>query len=282
MDILVALPITFQVGDRVVHSPMVHAQVGGVQTKLILDSGASDHVFTMDLVRRASLELGEAEEGFDHVGASIPSVMLGNVSISLGETSLALEGVCAFDGPAEFAEGGIGGFLSPQSLHPAAWTVMDFAANELLLVHADPSEVAGWLTDRRPDLDLLSLERLVDDTETLVVPGAIEPFATVSTMLNTGSSGTEFAASAAPGLSGVRSEGTGFGVSGASVDGEELSGQVLRVGGRRFPVDALLIRDPMPPPPGQIGMDLLAGSVLAIGADAAHPVLWLVPKHRAL
>ena len=278
MEILLAEPITFEVGDRVVHSPMVHADVGDVRTKLILDSGASDHVFTMDLVRRAALDTGAGEEGFDHAGVSIPSVTLGRVSITFAGAELALDGVFAFEGPPSFKEEGIGGFLSPQSLHPSAWTVMDLAANELLLVEADLTELRGWLRERCPDFDLLPLERLADETGTLVVPGAIAPFANVPTMLNTGSTGTEFAASAVPGLSGVRSEGTGFGVSGSSVDGDEVRDQVLRIGGRSFPLSVLLVRDPMPPPPGLVGMDVLAGTVLAVAAEGARPVLWLAPR----
>ena len=281
MEVLLAGPITFEVGDRVVHSPMVHAAVGGVRTKLILDSGASDHVFTMDLVRRAGLTTGEAEAGFDHVGAPIPSVMLGRVPIAMADTALALDDVCAFDGPPGFEEGGIGGFLSPQSLHPTAWTVMDLAGSELLLVEGDPPEIGRWLEDRLPGCELLSLERLPDETGTVVVPGAIAPFATVPTMLNTGSTGSEFAASAVPGLTGIRSEGSGFGVSGSSVDGDEVRDQILRVGGRSLPLSVLLVRDPMPPPPGQVGMDVLGGTVLALGPDSAHPVLWLVPAATA-
>lgn len=277
MEVLLAEPITFEAGDKVVHSPMVHARVGDVRTKLILDSGASDHVFTMDLVRRARLEVGDAEEGFDHVGASVPSVMLGDVRIKFTATTLDLTGVCAFDGPPAFEQWGVGGFLSPQSLHPKAWVVMDLAGNELLLIDGEVSELRVWLNERLPGFELLSLERLTDETGTLVVPGAVEPFAPVPTMLNTGSSGTEFAASAVPGLGGVRSEGSGFGVSGSSVDGDEASDQVLRIGGRAFPLSVLLIRDPMPPPPGLIGMDVVSGTTLAIGPDPAHPVLWLVP-----
>ena len=275
LDVVLAEPITFEVGDTVVHSPMVHASVGGVRTKLILDSGASDHVLTLDLARRAGLESGADEPGFDHIGASVPSVMLGAVSVEFSAATLALTGVPAFEGPSAFEKWGIGGFLSPQSLHPGAWVVIDLAGNELVLVRGGTPEITGWLTSCWTNFELLMLERV--PAETLVVPGAIEPFATVPTMLNTGSSGTEFASSAVPGLRGPRSEGSGFGVSGASVDGEEAKDQVLRIGDRSFSLSVLLIRDPMPPPPGQVGMDVLAGTILAIGPDAAQPVLWLIP-----
>ena len=281
MKVLVVEPITFEVGDRVVHSPMVHADIAGVKTKLILDSGASDHVFTMDLVRRAGLTPGEAEAGFDHVGASMPSVTLGRVPITLAGMEVALGRVYAFDGPAEFRAWGIGGFLSPQSLHPSAWAAVDLVDNELLLIDGATSDLSSWLQEQRPGFELLSLERLADETQTLVVPAAIEPFPTVTTMLNTGSSSTEFAAAAVPGLTGVRAEGSGFGLSGASVDGEEVTDQVLRVGGRALPVSVLLIRDPMPAPPGLVGMDVLAGTILAVHGDRRHPVLWLVPTSPA-
>lgn len=275
MEVLLEVPITFEFGERIVHSPMVHATVSGVRTKFILDSGASDHVFTMDLARRAGLKTGEAEPGFDHVGAPVPSLMLGDVSVDFEGTTLVLAAVPAFEGPPAFAAEGVGGFLSPQSLHPIAWVVMDFARNQLVLVAGGAPEVVRWMEERWPAFEVMSLERVA--AETLVVLGAIEPFAGVPTMLNTGSSGTEFAAAAVPGLRGTPSEGSGYGISGSSVDGEEARDQVLRLGGRAFAVPVVLIRDPMPPPPGQVGMDVLAGTVLAVGALPTQPVLWLVP-----
>lgn len=276
LDVILTEPITFDMGGRVVHSPMVHASIGGVRTKLILDTGASDHVLTMDLARGAGLQLGEDEPGFDHEGAAVPSVMIGDVSAELSGGTVSLRGVPAFEGPPAFTDGGIGGFLAPQSLHPGGWVVVDLAASELVLLRGDTAQVSGWLTGRQPSIELLTLERV--PAETLVVSGAIEPFASVPTMLNTGSTGTEFAASAVPGLRGRRSEGTGFGVSGASVDGEEARDQVLRIGGRALPVPALLIREPMPPPPGMVGMDLLAETVLAVSSSLTDPVLWLIPQ----
>src|SRR5687768_7147579 len=76
-EIIFRTPITFDVGDRLVHSPMVHVAVKGVTTKLILDTGSTDHVFTMDLAGRAGLDAEPCEPGTDHAGAPVPSWTLG-------------------------------------------------------------------------------------------------------------------------------------------------------------------------------------------------------------
>ena len=163
-------------------------------------------------------------------------------------------------------------------MHPGAWIVIDLVADELILATADSPRMATWLKARHPSMDLLSLERVAG--ETVAVPAAIEPFGTVVTMLNTGSSGTEFDVAAVPGLLGAPSEPSGFGLSGSGIDGEEVSGQSLRLGGRLFRLSVLLIREEMPPPPGLVGMDVLAGTVLAVAASPHEPVLWLVEGGR--
>jgi len=278
VEVLLATSITFEAKDDVVHCPMVHATVEGLTAKFILDTGASDHVFILEFARRAGLKAAAGEPGFDHAGVEVPSFDLGDVAADFAGTTLELKGVFAIDGPAAFEGWGIGGFLSPHSLHPAGWVVIDLVVGELILATADSPHMAAWLKARHPGIDLLPLERVAG--ETVVVRAAIEPFATVATMLNTGSTGTEFDVAAVPGLGGSRSESSGFGLSGSAVDGEEVSGQVLRIGDRLIPVPVLLVREQMPPPPGQVGMDVLAGTVLAVGALPDQPVLWLVGHGR--
>jgi len=277
VDVSLTAPITFEVTDDVVHCPMVHASIGGITAKFILDTGASDHVFTMEFARRARLEPEPGEPGFDHAGVEVPSFTLGDVVADFAGTTLELSGVFAIEAPAPFERWGIGGFLSPHSLYPGGWVVIDLVADELILATADSPQMSAWLKRRHPNTDLLSLEGVAG--ETVAVMAAIEPFATVATMLNTGSSGTEFEVAAVPGLRGAPSEAPWFGLSGSGIDGEEVSGQSLRLGGRLFPLSVLLIREEMPPPPGLVGMDVLAGTVLAVGSLPGQPVLWLV-EHR--
>ena len=51
MRILVDIPITFDVGDQQSHAPMIDVLVGATPTRLILDTGSSDHVLTIELAR---------------------------------------------------------------------------------------------------------------------------------------------------------------------------------------------------------------------------------------
>ncbi len=82
--------------------------------------------------------------------------------------------------------------------------------------------------------------------------------------------------SVVPELSGDRYESGGRGVSGADVAGHEILGQILRVADAGFEIPILFVRQQMPNPPGMIGMDLLAGSVLAIAPTPSDTIHWLV------
>jgi len=73
---------------------MVRATVGGVATKVILDTGSSDQVFTRE------------------------------VAVDIAGQSFPLHDAVAIPGPPPFAGWGVGGFLSPQHLHPTAWVVL--------------------------------------------------------------------------------------------------------------------------------------------------------------
>jgi hypothetical protein len=276
--VLFETPITFDVVDRVVHSPMVHANVNGTMTKLILDTGSTDHVLTIELANRAALRSEPGESGTDHAGAAVPSWTLGEVPIQIESNALRLRNVVAIRAPARFEGWGVGGFLSPQNLHPSAFVVIDLVVDKLALVEGDTSTVSAWLRSRSPMLRLISLPR--ERGETVEVRASVEPFDSAVTMLNTGSSGTEFQRTAVPGLQGVPPESTGLGVSGAIVEGEDVTGQTLRVGDARFPLPVLFLRERMPPPhpPGQVGMDILRGTVLVVSADADRPILWMVPQ----
>lgn len=269
-------PITFEVRDRTIHSPMVHAKVAGVPTKLVLDTGSTDHVFTRELARHAHLSLAPAEPGTDHAGAAVESWDLGDVDIEVGGASFVLRHVVAIDGPPQFDSWGVGGFLSPHNLHRSGFIVIDLAGNSLSHVEGNVPQISAWLLARHPTMRLLVLPR--EDEEFVAVQASVEPFLSMATMLNTGSD-TEFAMKAVPGLGGQRPENIGHGVGGTGVLGEEVADQTLLIGGARFPLPRLLVREVMPFPYGMVGMDVLQGTILAISANRAEPILWLVsPK----
>lgn len=275
---LLRTPITFEVPGRTVHSPMVHATVNGVVTKLIVDTGSTDHLLTMALVREAGLQAEPGEEGTDAAGASVESWAVGDLPVTIGEVTLPLENVMAFEGPEPWEGWGIGGVLSPQHLHPTANAVLDLAGDELTIVEGEPADVGAELIGRHPALRPLWLDRDTGDT-TVLIRATIEPFEPVVTMLDSGGKATEFSEQAVPGLATGERVGGSRGVSGTQSHGSLIAGQVLSVGDARLPLERLFIRPPFNAAcEGLVGMDVLRGTVLMVGAHLDRRVLWLIPR----
>lgn len=227
--VLLEAPITFSVGDETTHAPMVEALVGGLATKLILDTGSTDHILTTELTDQLDLPRTEGEPGTDSAGASVKSWTVDDLSVEIASVPLDLHDVIAIAGPPPFEAWGVSGFLSPQHLHPTAQVVLDLADNRLALVEGDAAEVDAWVADRLPDLRPLALQRPTDDT-TVLVHVAVEPFAPVVTMLDSGGKRTAFAKAAVPGLDGSTREMSGRGVSGTEGYGRQVEDATLRVG----------------------------------------------------
>jgi hypothetical protein len=274
--VLLDAPITFRVDDELTHAPMVQATIRGLETKLILDTGSTDHILTTELAGRIGLEAKPGEAGTDSIGASVPSWTLGDVPVQVAGQELVLRKVIAIAGPKPFERWGVGGFVSPQHMHPTAWVVLDFAAERLIVVDGSETDVTAWLGQRTPSLELVQLARDAGDT-TILVQAAIHPFDAVVTMLDSGGKGTEAATSVVPGLSGGPPRSTGKGVSGGEAYGSVVADQTLLVGERRVAIPQLIVRDEMPGRGGLVGMDVLRGTVLTVSADPARSVIWQVP-----
>ena len=118
------------------HSPMIHATVGGIGTRLILDTGSTDHVLTKELIDRVGMDTEPAEDGTDHAGAAVPSWSIGALEVRIAEQPFALRDVVAIAGPPPFAAWGVGGFLSPQHLHPTARVLIDLLNDRLVVVES--------------------------------------------------------------------------------------------------------------------------------------------------
>ncbi|MGH8936511.1 MAG: hypothetical protein ACRDXD_09675 [Acidimicrobiia bacterium] len=198
--------------------------------------------------------------------------------VEIESTPIPVADVVAIEGPAMFVDWGVGGFLSPQHLSASAWAVIDIVGNRFRLVEGAATEILNWLDDLYPESRRLSMPRLSRDL--IVVEAAIEPFSSVPTMLNTGTDGTEFALSAVPDLRGGKHRPVGRGLSGVEISGRVVQDQMLHVGDETFEVPTLLVPTARPDPPGVIGMDVLAGSVLAVSPDSTAPVQWYVPNDR--
>ncbi len=267
IQVLVDVPITFETEDgTTVHSPMIQATVGGIGTRLILDTGSTDHVLTKELIDRVGVGTEPAEDGTDHAGAAVPSWSVGALEVRIAQRPFVLRDVVAIAAPPPFAAWGVGGFLSPQHLHPSARVLIDLLNDRLVVVEASGGEVDPWLVASLPELRPIVLDRVADEP-TVAVLAAIEPFAIVATMLNTGGRQTEFASSAVPGLRGTGDGRGGTGVGGGKVVGSDAGEHVLLVGDARIPVPRLVVRDEMDGPPGLVGQDVLRGTALICSAD---------------
>ena len=274
--VILEAPLTFDVGGDTTHVPMVEAIVGGVAIKLILDTGSSDHVLTRELAEDARLPLEPGEPGTDSTGASVPSWNLGGLDVEIAGQTFGLRDVVAITAPGPFVGWGVGGFLSPQHLHPTAWVVLDLAAERLVLADGDETAVADWLPRRTPGLRLLRLDRVSTDP-TILVRAGLDDFEPVVTLLDTGGKSTEFVGAAVPGLGGGELRGAGRGVGGGQIVGSVVENRVLVVAGMRLPVARVVVRDAMDGHDGLVAMDVLRGTVLAVSADRSRPAFWQVP-----
>ena len=275
--ILLDVPVTFSVGDGVTHAPMAVTTVRGVATKLILDTGSSDHVFTRELVEQAGLATEPAEPGIDSTGASVPSWSVGDVTVEIGGRPFALHDAIAIDGPPPFSGWGVGGFLSPQHLDPNAWVVLDLAEERLLVADGDTDEIGAWLVGRSIGYRPLRLERQAGDP-TILVRASLDPFEEVVTLLDSGGKSTEFVEAAVPGLRPGAAATSGHGVGGGQIVGAEAKDQTIVAGAARVKAARVIVRESMDGHDGLVGMDVLRGTILAVHADRWQPVFWLVPK----
>jgi len=277
--ILVETPITFDVSARRLHTAMVHAKLNGIATKLILDTGSTDHVLTIDLARRASIKATVDKPGTDHSGASVPSWKLGEVTAHIGDRSFKLDSAIAIKGPPPFKGWGVGGFISPQRLHPTAFTVLDFVSNKLLVVEGSARAVRALVQRRVPRLVPVVLDRSAQHVRP-VIRAAIHPFKPVWACLNTGGRHTEFIRSAVASLAAQRKGADVVGVSGTRGRTFEANNHTLRVKGASFPMSKLLVRKTMQPA-ALIGMNVIGSTVLVVHASVKQPVMWFVPAAAA-
>ena len=276
---LLAAPLTFELPDgSATHAPMVEAEVAGIPMRLIVDTGASEHVLTVDLARRAGLGLEPDEPGTDAAGDPVPSWRAGHIPLIIAGATFSLEQVPVAEGPPPFAGWGIGGFLSPQGLHRSASVMLDLASDRLSLVDEPARVAAAALAERHPGLRPVTLERVRTDT-TILVRTAIGEYPEVVTLIDSGARSTSFAAAVLPGITGGAEEVTGRGLGGREIRSPVVEGAVLHAGGASLRIGALhLTADRAGEVDGIVGMDLLRGTALVLSADPKTPVVWFVPR----
>ena len=277
--VLASVPLTFEVASTgTTHAPLVMASIGAAAiSRYVLDTGSDVHLISEDLADELALNKEPGEEGTDHSGTTMASWSVGDVPASIGGVELLLRDVVAIPAPPQFPGFGIHGILSPQKLHASAWTVIDTVVNELLLIEpADEQQTADFLRARSPALEMVTLAR-DGGFEALVVSAALDGFAEMPTLLNTGGKQTEYSAAALPGLSPASIGRLGGGVSGSDYSGGSVGPRALVVGGRRVAIVDVHLREQMHEPEGMLGMDVLRGTVLTFAPDSSRPVFWQIP-----
>jgi predicted aspartyl protease len=278
MQVLLQVPITFDIGPGhpPTHAPMTDGAVEGVRARLILDTGASEHILRREVIEGAGLPMQPGEAGTDSAGASVESWTVERVAVTIGSREFSFARAVVIDGPPSFGEWGIAAILSPQHLEPGATAVLDLAADRFFLVDGDWTDVSAWLRSTFPQLRYLELAQVEGDG-TVLVQAAIDGFEPVLTLVDTGGKATTFTADAVPGLTVGERVSSGRGVGGTEAFGMTAAGQVLAVGDARLPIPRLIVREDHRGYPGLVGMDLLRGCVLAVSANPGQPMAWLMP-----
>jgi len=193
-----SVPLVFDVPGRVLHCPMVVATIAGCATKLIVDTGATSHLLTMEFVERAGLDAVATAPGRDVAGDSVAGWSVGDVDAELGSLRSTLQQVVAIDGPDPFHEWGIAGFLSPQRLVEDAPIVLDLADARLYVEDVDAEEISARLRHRVGEF--VPLEGAQHIAGTLGVQLRVLPAEPVVAFLDTGAAETEVAAAAVEGV----------------------------------------------------------------------------------
>jgi predicted aspartyl protease len=124
----------YRLGGHPFASPVIRAKVGGIETNLMIDTGANSHMISAWLARRAGLELQSmGDSGTDHAGKTIHTSRTMRPNIVL-ETWGALpdQPTLVAEMPTVIERLGIGGFISPQQLATEdAFVVLDLERAEM-------------------------------------------------------------------------------------------------------------------------------------------------------
>ncbi len=251
-----------------IHTAFVDASVDGQATRLILDSGTSDHVFTRPSLRFDEADLVPAAPGTDHGGAAVRSWRLDRAAAVeiTGYRTVHAARALVIDGPPPFVDWNIGGFLAPQLLVDDGYAVVDLRGLQL---RGEPDRPAACPDGSAP----LVMASVVASGDESRWPIAEATFAgsPVRLLINTGGKHFEIDPAVYDGAVAAK-EGTGRGVSGQAVEGAFGQPGELLLGGRAIHVEKPLVRPQGQTANAQIGMDLLRGAILWLPSSQDRPI----------
>jgi hypothetical protein len=283
MRFVAEVPLTFAAGGRQLPVPLVEVEVNGTRTLFIVDSGASHNVITRDFALANHVETEGVEAGHDHVGGLIDTAMVKELRLGVGAITRRLTDAGMIVGAPQFAQLGIGGFLSPQNFIERGFVVMDFPARKLSIVDGTAEQVREWIERQHSGAKVATLTRLENNHRRIFIAAGLAGHSDVTVHLDTGGSDTEFD----DGYLGTREksalESSGFTVGGTTVVGHAATDQTVVLAGYSFTGMKIVGRDARTfeaggePFRGSLGMDVLKTLVVGVPASPRDPILFLKP-----
>lgn len=167
----------YRLNGRPFASPIVRGKVGGIETNVMLDTGANTHMISAWLARRAGLELeAVGDSGTDHAGQTIHPYRTQRANIELDTWGrLPDRATLVTEMPAVIERLGIGAFISPQQLATEdTFIVLDLERVEMRTAN---KEEAGKITGHalgKGDARLCLDETTPLRSRSYVVSGEIE------------------------------------------------------------------------------------------------------------
>jgi len=254
-------------------SPVVRATVNGVETTMMVDTGANTHMLTGWLARKANVETKQiGDSGTDHTGKAIRARRADRPNIAIeGWGAIADRPTLVVDVPDKLEQLGIGGFLSPQQLATADdLVVLDLERAEMRT--AKPSEVEampGRVLGRGPARTCSEQDANIGRTLAFVVKGSLETH-DVDLLVDTGAPMTDLlgisAAGKALGPKTVENKDEIYAASG-KVKPRLFKGGKLVLGEVEAKLDVNILagaNDPFCPRDGVVAMDVLRHCTLVL------------------
>jgi hypothetical protein len=258
--------------DKPFPYPLVRARVRGVDTWLIVDSGASHTVLDRWLVTQLGVELAPFDQGGEgHAGQRVEAMIARSPHLELAEWGPILGGdVLAVALPQLFRHLGLGGVLSPQTLAlPGTVVVVDLPASSLRLA-------------RRTEVTASKEERSLGEGRACTVGGDLEGVVylvdgvvqgeAARLVVDSGAARSDLLAESPPGrslASRTARGGDSYTVAGR-VRGRRIPGAFVTVGSVSKRLDvAILPGRPSGacPRDGHLGLDVLRSCVLFLALD---------------
>lgn len=262
--------------------PIVKGSISGIETIMLVDTGANSHVIAGWFARRLQLPMKKLGDlGTDHVGKTIATYRIEHPEITVeGWGSLDVATVLATEVPDAIEKLGIGAFISPQRLtEEGDAVVLDLARSELRSAWWD--EAHYELSEVGQPIVLGHEGHACEENEgpirglAFVVPARVEDHP-VQLLLDTGAQHSDVLSSSIAGqklaAQSVGNKEPMYTASGR-ISGRKLRGVRISAGSVSLTTDVDLIpgtSDASCPRDGVLAMDVLRSCALLLGRGRVY------------